>query len=215
MKYLIFIALILVALVANAQEEEYKKKPPVFNRIIKNMTFEVMGMRSITLQKEPFPLVPLTTYSNNLSGYIPIPSCSFQLGVLKENKLINKFYLKSGIHYKFIYKKFKKVAPWTPIIPGINSTLYQHQKSYFLTLSNYLFYDLRNYNIGLGFNAFALYTNENSFPPDIEKYYSILIRIERQIELLENEIELISEAEGRGKKWNYYQIKFGFNFKIK
>ena len=39
MKYLLFISLFFAALVVNAQEEEYKKRPPIFKRIIKNMSF--------------------------------------------------------------------------------------------------------------------------------------------------------------------------------
>ena len=216
--FLLSILFVLHSFCLIAQEEVYKKNPTFFEKAIKNMSFEIMGMRSIVFQKEPYPLVPWTTYSSNLSGYIPIPSYSFQVGVLKEIKLSQRIYVKSGIQYKLLNKKFERVASWTPIIPGINSSLYRYQKTYFFTVSNYLAYKIRNIDFCLGANFLALYTNDSDFPPDIEKYYALLLRIERNMKILksfQNEIALFIESEGRGNKWNYYQIKLGIKYKIK
>ncbi len=111
MKYILFIGLFFGALVANAQEEEYKKKPPVFKRIIKNMSFEIMGMRSITLQKEPYPYMQITPNTGFIrTGYIPRPSYSSQIGVFKCIKLYKAFYLNTGIQFKMLNYKYELVA---------------------------------------------------------------------------------------------------------
>jgi hypothetical protein len=128
MKYILFVSLFLVALVANAQEEEYKKKPPVFKRIIKNMSFEIMGMRSIVLQKEPYTYMKITPQTGFIrTGYIPRPSYSSQIGVFKCIKLYKAIYLNTGIQFKMLNYKYELVD--TPIIvPGINTTQFFYAK---------------------------------------------------------------------------------------
>lgn len=223
MKYLIFIVLFLGAFKVNAQEveyekkphvqeEEYKKKPTIMNKVIKNMSFEVMGMRSVVLQKEPYPFVPFSPTSSNLSGYIPIPSYSFQFGILKETKIQNSIYLKFGINYKNVNKKFQRTDSWVPIVPGLNNSFYVYQKSYFLVLSNYILYRVKKMDVGFGINAFRFYIKN----PEVITAFSFLGRIERNILKIRDskELHFILELEGSGKKWNYYQFKLGLNYKI-
>jgi len=152
MKYLIFINLFLAALIVNAQEEEYKKKEPLFKKIIKNMSFEVMGMRSITLQKEPYPYIKITPNTGFLStGYIPRPSYSSQIGVFKCIKLYKAFYLNAGIQFKMLNYKYELVA--TPIIvPGINTTRFKIRKYNLIIVTNYFMYKLNKnfFEVGIG-----------------------------------------------------------------
>lgn len=223
MKYLIFIVLFLGAFKGNAQEEEYNKKPnaqeveyknkpTIMNRALKNLSFEVIGMRSIVLQKEPYPFVPFSPTSSNLSGYIPVPSYSFQFGILKETKIHNSIYLKYGINCKYLNKKFQRTDSWVPILPGLNNSFYVYQKSYFLVLSNYILYRVEKTDVGFGINAFKFYIKN----PEVITAFSFLARIERNILKMRDskELHFILELEGSGKKWNYYQFKLGLNYKI-
>jgi hypothetical protein len=215
MKYLIFIALYLSAFKVNAQEEEYKKKSPVFERIIKNMSFEVMGMRSIVLQKEPYPYMKITPTTGFIStGYIPRPSYSSQIGVFKCVKLFKAFYLNTGIQFKMLNYKYELVD--TPIIvPGINTTRFFYAKQSMISVTNYLVLkqDPNLFAIGIVLydqnivNSFSLLHFKNVFIK-----YSL--RYERNIKRFNNyEIHLLTEIESQNQKNDYYLLKLGISLK--
>ena len=79
--------ILLVLILVNslyAQEAEYKEKTSIGKKILKNTSFEALGMRSIVLQKEPFSYQPITPQSgSNRTGYIPRPTYSLQIGIFK------------------------------------------------------------------------------------------------------------------------------------
>ncbi len=215
MKYLLFISLFLVALVSNAQEEEYKKKPPVFKRIIKNMSFEVMGMRSITLQKEPYPYMKITPTTGFIStGYIPRPSYSSQIGVFKCIKLYKSFYLNTGIQFKMLNYKYELVA--TPIIvPGINTTRFQEIKNNLLVFTNYFIFKQNKDLVGLGIGSLKhLIPNSFSFLSFKNIRLSYALRYERNLfQLKKGEVHALVEVESENKKGDYFQTKIGFSYK--
>jgi len=213
MKYLIFIVLFFGAFIANAQVEEYKKNPPVFKRIIKNMSFEVMGMRSITLQKEPYPYMKITPNTGFIrTGYIPRPSYSSQIGVFKCIKLYKSFYLNTGIQFKMLNYKYELVD--TPIIvPGINTTRFNFSKYNLLLFTNYFIYKLNKDFIGFGIGSIEhLFPNRFSYLNF--KYISLRysLRYERILfELKKGEVHAMVEFEVENKE--YFQTKIGFSYK--
>ncbi len=101
------------------------------------MSFEIMGMRSITLQKEPYPYMQITPNTGFIrTGYIPRPSYSSQIGVFKCIKLYKAFYLNTGIQFKMLNYKYELVD--TPIIvPGINTTQFKIRKYNLIIITNY------------------------------------------------------------------------------
>lgn len=213
MKRIIFTYLFFVALIANAQEEEYKKKPPVFKRIIKNMSFEVMGMRSITLQKEPYPYMKITPNTGFIrTGYIPRPSYSSQIGVFKYIKLYKAFYLNTGIQFKMLNYKYELVD--TPIIvPGINTTRFNFSKYNLILFTNYFIYKLNKdfFEVGIG----ALEHNIRNRTGYLYITHILLrysLRYERNLFELKNcEVHAIVELEIENKE--YFQTKIGFSIK--
>jgi hypothetical protein len=214
MKFLLFISLFLVALVSNAQEEEYKKKPPVFKRIIKNMSFEIMGMRSITLQKEPYPYMKITPTTGFIStGYIPRPSYSSQIGVFKCIKLYKSFYLNTGIQFKMLNYKYELVA--TPIIvPGINTTRFKIRKYNLIIVTNYLMYKLNKnfFEVGIGMFEHNIRNSTGYlYFKNITLRYSL--RYERNLfELKKGEVHGLVELEVASR--DYFQTKIGLSIKI-
>ena len=213
MKYLLFISLFFAALVVNAQEEEYKKRPPIFKRIIKNMSFEVMGMRSIVLQKEPYPNIKITPTTGFIStGYIPRPSYSSQIGVFKCIKLYKAFFLNTGIQFKMLNYKYELVD--TPIIvPGINITRFKIREYNLLVLTTYFIYKQKKDFIGLGIGTIE-HLIPNRFSYLNFKYISLRysLRYERNIfELKKGEVHALVEFEVENR--DYFQTKIGFSYK--
>lgn len=215
MKKITFISLLLASFIANAQEEEYKKKPPVFKRIIKNLSFEVMGMRSITLQKEPYPHMKITPTTGFIrTGYIPRPSYSSQIGVFKCIKLYKSFYLNTGIQFKMLNYKYELVD--TPIIvPGINTTRFFYKKQNIVSVTNYLVFkqDYNLFAIGV-----VLYDqnikNSFSFLHFKNVFIKYSVRYERNMKRYKNfEVHILTEIESQNQKNDYYQLKIGISLK--
>jgi hypothetical protein len=213
MKYILFISLFFAALVVNAQEEEYKKRPPIFKRIIKNMSFEVMGMRSIVLQKEPYPYMKITPNTGFIrTGYIPRPSYSSQIGVFKCIKLYKAFYLNTGIQFKMLNYKFELVD--TPIIvPGINTTQFQEIKNNLLVFTNYFIFKHNKDLVGLGIGSLKhLIPNSFSFLSFKNTRLRYALRYERNLlQLKKGEVHALVELEIENKE--YFQTKIGFCYK--
>jgi hypothetical protein len=206
--------LFLVAFSVNAQEEEYKKKPPVFKRIIKNMSFEIMGMRSIVLQKEPYTYMKITPQTGFIrTGYIPRPSYSSQIGVFKCIKLYKAIYLNTGIQFKMLNYKYELVD--TPIIvPGINTTRFFYAKQNIISVTNYLVLkqDPNLFAIGI-----VLYDqnilNSFSFLHFKNVFIKYSFRYERTLfELKKGEVHALVEFEIENKE--YFQTKIGLSLKI-
>ncbi|HRG59242.1 MAG TPA: hypothetical protein PK323_09815 [Bacteroidia bacterium] len=213
MKKIIFISLLLASFIANAQEEDYKKKPPVFKRILKNMSFEVMGMRSITLQKEPYPYMKVTPTTGFIrTGYIPRPSYSSQIGVFKCIKLNKSFYLNTGIQFKMLNYKYELVD--TPIIvPGINTTRLKIRNYDVLILTTYFIYEHKKDYIGIGIGSLEhLFPNRFSYLNFKYVRVRYALRYERTLfELIKGEVHALVEFEVENKE--YFQTKIGFSYK--
>ena len=213
MKYLLFISLFFAALVVNAQEEEYKKRPPIFKRIIKNMSVEVMGMRSIVLQKEPYPYMKITPTTGFIStGYIPRPSYSSQIGVFKCIKLYKAFFLNTGIQFKMLNYKYELVD--TPIIvPGINTTRFKIRKYNLIIVTNYFIYKLNKdfFEVGIGMFEHNIRNSTGYlYFKNITLRYSL--RYERNLfELKKGEVHALVELEIASR--DYFQTKIGFCYK--
>jgi hypothetical protein len=213
MKHLIFLNLFLTAFIVNAQSEEYKKKEPLFKKIIKNMSFELMGMRSIVLQKEPYPYMKITPNTGFIrTGYIPRPSYSSQIGVFKCIKLYKSFYLNTGIQFKMLNYKYELVD--TPIIvPGINTTRFNFSQYNLLLFTNYFIYKLNKDFIEVGIGTLEHNIRNRTgylYVKNILLRYSL--RYERNlIELKNGELHALVEIEIENKE--YFQTKIGLSFK--
>lgn len=216
MRKLIIILLVLILVNSlYAQEAEYKEKTSIGKKILKNTSFEALGMRSIVLQKEPFSYQPITPQSgSNRTGYIPRPTYSLQIGIFKCIKLYKAIYLNTGIQLKRLYYKHELIAP-TIYIPGINSPLFINWYNNNTTFTNYLLFKNGRHSIGIGIGLFEhnikyryhFYINR----PLLLKY---LLRYEIKIIKMKNsELHFLSEVESVNQKRDYFQAKIGLSIK--
>jgi len=188
----------------------------------KNFRFEILGMRSIVFQKEPFPYKLQTPSSGiSLSGYIPRATNSFQIGFLKDIFLQKNFWLSSGFQYKFIHSKFEKVDS-TLVIPGINNPEFKYSRNCYLTFTNYLMLKRQLESFGIGISLFYLNVTKVQFNLNpinlkfpLNWFSSILFRYEKKIKIINNQNAMfLLELESANRRRDYFQIKLGLAYKI-
>lgn len=217
---ILFLLLLIVPRISLAKENiELSNK----KRIFRNISIELLGMKSIVFQKEPFQKItidPTTSYT--LAGYIPRATYSWQFGIQKRLLVYKSFFYRGGFQFKIINHKYEKIENWRPSF--MNNPDYIYDKTRFITLSNYLGYNKGSNFICIGFNLTALEIKDiknyqkslssaldNLFKLD---YFAYVFRYERNVKITKYRIKLLTEFETPILKANYIQTKVGFSINI-